>query len=130
MRPTRRAVLLFACGIPLALLVVVYDAGLWALSFDFSVLVLIAIASDALRSFPSRLLDVKVTSPDRLFIGEQGAIAIAIGATRYRRGVRFQLLAEHQGDLDPPELVEVEVAPGQGARATLPLVPRRRGKVH
>ncbi len=45
-RPTLRLLLIFAAGIPLALLIVVYKSGLWALAFDYALLVLIVGASD------------------------------------------------------------------------------------
>ena len=39
-RPTLRALLIFAAGIPLALLIVLYSPGLWVLSFNYALLVL------------------------------------------------------------------------------------------
>jgi len=44
-RPTLRLLLIFAAGIPLTLLVVVYNSGLWALAFDYALIVLIIGAS-------------------------------------------------------------------------------------
>jgi uncharacterized protein (DUF58 family) len=130
MRPTLRAVLIFAVGVPLALCIVLYDRSLWPFSFDYGVVVLLAVATDGLLSFPARLLRVDAAVPDRLYIGERGTLAVTIGATAYRRRVRFELLSDQRGDLDAPEVVAVELEPGREARAGLPLVPRRRGQVH
>ncbi len=58
-RPTGRTVMLFACGIPLALFVVIYEPGLWVLSFNYAALVLLAAGTDRLLAFPPRLLDVQ-----------------------------------------------------------------------
>ena len=81
MRPTLRTVLFFLGGIPLALFVVIYEPTWWILSFNYGALVLLAAGTDALLAFPPRLLNVKVTTPDRLYIGERGAITVIISAS-------------------------------------------------
>jgi uncharacterized protein (DUF58 family) len=129
-RPTGRAVVLFAGGIPLALLVTILAPGWWGLTFDYGILALIVIATDALLAFSPRLLDAKVALPDRLHIGERSAVAVTIAATSYQRTVRFEVLAEQRGDLEAPETATAELAPGQAARVALKLVPLRRGRVH
>jgi uncharacterized protein (DUF58 family) len=129
-RPTARAVLIFVAGIPLALFVVIYDPSLWVLSFNYGLLVLLAAGTDALLAFPSRLLNVKVAVPDRLYIGSRGAISVTIAAARWRRATRFDLLAEQRGEIEPAEVVTTQLPVGQEARVALPIVPRRRGKVN
>jgi uncharacterized protein (DUF58 family) len=128
-RPTRRAVLIFAVGVPLSLLMVIIDPALWPFSFDYGVLVLLVTATDALLAFPARLLDVKIATPARLYIGEGGIIAAVIAATRHRRVTRFALLCEQRGEVDPAEIITADLVAGEAARAKLPVVPRRRGKV-
>src|SRR5262249_53217051 len=100
-RPTGRAVFIFVAGIPLALFVVIYNPGLWALSFNYGLLLVVVAASDAWLAFPPRLLDVKVTVPDHLYIGERGASIVTIAATRWRRATSFELIAEQRGEIDP-----------------------------
>jgi uncharacterized protein (DUF58 family) len=128
-RPTRRAVMIFSLGVPLALFLVIYDAGLWALSFDFGVLVLVAVATDGLLAFPPRRLKLDAAAPQSLYIGERGVLGVTIAPARYRRPARFEVLADFAGALDPAELVTVELAPGAETRVSLPIVPRRRGRV-
>jgi uncharacterized protein (DUF58 family) len=128
-RPTLRAVLVFAAGIPLALFIVIYDPSLWAVSFDYGVLVLLLTASDVALAFPSRLLRVKFTVPDHLYIGERGATTISIAANSFRRKTRFEAIAEQRGDTDPADIVAGELAAGGELRLALPIVPRRRGRV-
>ncbi len=131
MRPTRRAVLIFAPGVPLALLLVIQDPALWALSFDYAALVLAAVALDALLALPRRRLALAIAAPERLYVGEPGRVAVTLSATRrHPRAVRLELLAEQRGDLDPPEIVAAELPPGGEAPALLRLLPRRRGRVH
>jgi uncharacterized protein (DUF58 family) len=129
-RPTGRAVVLFAGGIPLALLITILAPGWWGLTFDYGVLALIVIASDALLAFSPRLLDAKVALPDRLYIGERSGVAVTIAATSYQRTVRFEVLAEQRGDLEAAEAATAELGPGHAARVALKLVPLRRGRVH
>jgi uncharacterized protein (DUF58 family) len=129
-RPTGRAVLIFAAGIPLALLVVIYDPSLWVLSFNYGALVLLAAGTDILLAFPPRLLNVKVTVPDRLYIGERAGVTVTFAATQWRRGTRFELIAEQRGEVEPAEIVSGDVPAGQEARIVLPVIPRRRGQVN
>jgi len=121
--------MIFVGGIPLALFVVIYDPSLWALSFNYGALVLLAAGADVLLAFPPRLLSVKIAVPERLYIGERGAIAATIAATRWRRATHFELIAEQRGEVEPAEIVAGELPVGREARITLPVVPRRRGQV-
>jgi len=129
-RPTGRAVFIFVCGIPLALLVVIYDPSLWVLSFNYGALVVLVAGTDALLAFPPRLLDVKVTVPERLYIGERGATLVTIGAVRWRRATSFELIAEQRGEIEPSDIVVGVLPVGQSLRIALPVVPRLRGKVY
>ena len=128
-RPTLPAVLLFSGGVPLALFIVIADPNLWALSFDYGLLVLIVGASDFALACPSRSLSIKVAVPDRLYIGERGATEVKLAAGGFRRAVRFAAIAEQRGDLEPSEIFAGEIVPGAEARLALPVVPRRRGRV-
>ncbi len=129
-RPTPRALLIFAAGIPLTLLIVVYNPGLWALSFDYALLVLIVGASDLALACHWRRLTVNITAPDRLFIGEQGATTLSISTGGFRRSIRFEAISEQQGDVEPSEIVSGTVLPGSDGRIALPIIPQRRGRVH
>jgi uncharacterized protein (DUF58 family) len=128
-RPTLRAILIFAGGVPVALFIVVYNPGLWALSFDYALLALLAGLSDFVLACPWRLLGIKIATPDRLYIGEQGATTIAITTGRFRRPVRFEAIAEQQGDVEPSAVVAGEIPPSGEGRIALPVIPRRRGRV-
>jgi uncharacterized protein (DUF58 family) len=128
-RPTSRAVLLYASGIPLALFVVIYEPSFWVLSFNYGLLVLLVTGTDVLLAFPPRLLEVKIVVPDKVYIGERGATTAIIGATRWRRTTHFELMAEQRGDVEPAEIVSGDLPIGGEARITLPVIPRRRGQV-
>src|SRR5215475_7173519 len=123
-RPTGRAVFVFVCGIPLALIVAVYDPSLWVVSFAYGALVLLAAVTDASLAFPPRLLDLKLTVPDHVAIGDRGAIVATIAATRWRRTTTFELIADQRGEVEPPKIVSGVLSPGEAARLALPIVPR------
>jgi uncharacterized protein (DUF58 family) len=129
MRPTRRAVLIFALGFPLALFVVIYNGALWPFTFNYGALVLIALASDWALGLGSRALTVAVQTPPHLQIGEQGAVTAVLNARRRRRRTRLELLLDQTGELDPPVPTAATLEAGRELRVRLPVVPRRRGKV-
>jgi len=129
MRPTPRAVLLFACGIAPALFLVIFRPQLWAWSLYYGALVLLAIAVDAVLAFPVRALRVTTEGPDSLQIGESGALTVTIAPTPYPRPTAFELLCELTGYAEPPAIVAATLMPGEEARATIPLVPRQRGRL-
>lgn len=128
-RPTRRAVLIFSAGVPASLFTAIQDPSLWTLSFGYGAAVLLAMAVDAALAFPQRLLSISVIAPDRLYIGERGNVTAVIARTRYPRVQRFDLLLEQHGDLEPAEIVAIELPVGDEARAAIPVVPRRRGNL-
>jgi uncharacterized protein (DUF58 family) len=151
-RPTARAVLIFAAGIPLALFIVIYNPSLWALSFNYGLLIVLIGGTDLLLALLPRALNVRVTTPGRLYIGENGAITVTLTTNASpgsrvglgRRPTRFELLAEQRGDVEPPEIVTGELTPhgasadareradaGGGGRGeiALPVKPRRRGQI-
>ena len=104
-RPTGRAVLAFVCGIPLALIVAIYNPSLWVVSFAYGAMVLLAALTDVSLAFPPRLLDLKITVPDHVSIGDCGAVTASIAATRWRRATTFELIADQRGEIEPSTIV-------------------------
>lgn len=129
-RPTPRALLIFAAGTPLALLIVLFNPSLWTLSLDYAVLALIVGLTDLALACPWRRLTVKIAAPDRLFIGEQGATGLSISTGGFRRAVGFETIAEQHGDIEPSAIARGTAPAGGECRIALPVVPRRRGRVH
>ena len=128
-KPTRRAVLIFAAGIPPALLLAIVAPGLWSLSVLYAAAVVGAMVTDALSALRPRALRARVRLPDRLYIGDPGTVAGMLNSGRHRRAVRLEILPEQTGYLDPPELARVTVEPGRETAFAIPLVPRRRGQI-
>ena len=81
-RPTRRAIVIFACGLPVALIFTAADATLWPIGFIFGIAVILGILADAMRGFPAAAL-----AP----AGSQPRIVLSTSHrdnrdSRYRRG--------------------------------------------
>ena len=106
-RPTGRAVVAFVCGIPLALIVAIYNPSLWVVSFAYGAIVLLAALTDVSLAFPPRLLDLKITVPDHISIGDRGAVTATIAPTRWRRATTFELIADQRGEIEPSTIVAV-----------------------
>jgi uncharacterized protein (DUF58 family) len=128
-RPSPRAVLLFVGGIPLTLIAVIYSPNLWPLAVSYGALVLIIAASDLGLALLPQLLDVDISMPDKLYIGERGAVIAELSAPRYRRSVGFELIADQRGEVERSDIVSAKLAAGDKARIALPVVPLRRGRV-
>jgi uncharacterized protein (DUF58 family) len=128
-RPTRRAVLIFAGSVPLALVIAAIVPSWWVLSVDWAVLVLAGLAGDAVLALRPGALGAQFATPERIFIGEAAAITARFPAARQRRPTRLDLLAEQRGDLEPAALRSVDLEPDQEAILELPLIPLRRGKI-
>src|SRR5262245_7948699 len=128
-KPTPRAVVVFAAGVPVALLLVVYNPGLWAWSLNYGLFVLLAMATDWLLAFPSRRLRLDARAPASVQVGERGAVTVTIANIGRARTARFELLCERTPEADSQELVRAELAPGRDAQAEFALLPQRRGRI-
>jgi len=128
-KPTRRAVAIFAAGIPPALFFAIEAPRLWPLSLAYGLSVLAAMAYDAATALSVANIAVDCVLPDKLYIGDRGQITGTLTTRSYRRPIRVELLPEQTGYLDPPEAVDVEIAPDSAAPFAIAVVPRRRGRI-
>lgn len=128
-RPTTRAVFLFVCGVVASLYVVIQLPDRWALCLAFAGGMLFVMVLDAMLSLQPRQIDVKVTAPEKLYIGESGAVTATFAPTRQRLATRIEMLLEQEGEVKPVPLREVTVRRNTEVKAEFPLVPLRRGRV-
>ena len=128
-KPTPRAVAVFTAGIPLTLLLVIYNPTLWEFSLAYGLVMLVVLAGDAAAAFPPRRLVLRVTSPESLQIGETGAITATISHGNVRRTTQFSLLCERRPEAEPSEVARCALKPGIDAQAQFVLAPKRRGRV-
>ena len=130
MIPTPLAVMTFAAGAPLALTLVVARPDLWALAIAYGLIVLTAVAIDALLGAPLRAIAIAARIPPSAAIGESVALAFDFAARQAARGVRLDLLLERRGALEAGGGETVVLTPAAAARATISLRPLRRGQIH
>jgi uncharacterized protein (DUF58 family) len=128
-RPTLRAVLVFAATLPLAVALLIHDAGLWPISLDLGLFILALIVLDAILCVRPSHLQIVAEAPSRLSIGSEGGMAVTIGVAKASRGFVLDVLAEQRGDLAPPEPALLRVEPGRTSATTLPIQPHRRGRI-
>lgn len=132
MRPTPRAVALFAAGVPLALLVVLVDDSLWKLGFGHLGFAIALTWLDGQRALPSHALDIVVQAPARVFVGEEERLAVTLTPA----GRWPPTTAELACDADPGLAVgrpdREPLVPGRPVNVSIPLRALRRGtaRVH
>jgi uncharacterized protein (DUF58 family) len=129
MMPTARAAFLFAGGVPIALALVAAAPDLWSLSVDFSMIVLMAVAADALIAFPPRRLVLVARPPARLIVGQSGVLVVEVKPAQYRGEACFEIRLEQRGALDETATERLEVQSGSPAAVSLALTAHRRGRV-
>lgn len=135
MSPTLRAALLFAAGLPIALLPAVVDPRLWTAWLALALASLIALFADALATLPIRHLTLTITLPDTLYIGDRDPLTITLRTPARRRPLPIELLADLDPLLEPQPVTTATLPPTSTATPTtttltIPLHPRRRGTAH
>jgi uncharacterized protein (DUF58 family) len=127
-RPTPRAVLLFSLGIPVALLMLVWNPALWPFSFDLSLLALLVTGVDALLIMPKRALGVSVGAPPRLPVGNESSIEVALNTGNSVRPVWIEAAIDTDGPLETPPARSIRFA-GPAEVIAIPFSALRRGIV-
>lgn len=139
MRPTLRCVLVITAGLPLSLTAATISAQLWPLWLAYIGAVLLAAGLDTVLALPRRRLEVEVTVPEALYIGDRDQLIIDLAAPGWTRPMDVDILVDLDDDLAQQPAQRVALAadgqPGAEAgaqlraRATVPLVPGRRGSM-
>src|SRR6266545_5613431 len=127
MRPTLRMVLLCAAGLPVALASVVVSEALWPAWLGYAVALVLLGGVDALLALPRRRLLIATEVPDVLYMGESDDLVVQLGAPRWRRPTRIDVLVDLGRDLGTVAACAVELPVGGSLRLPLELKPRRRG---
>lgn len=126
-RPTRRAVLLFAALLPLPWALVVANAALWPFAFEGTLLVLVVAATDAVLAYPRRSLRADLALPHAAFVGEPVRATLTLALGGRRAPARFEVAVDASGEAEPSLARERFFVNGRAARTEVEIVPRRRG---
>ncbi len=127
MRVTLRAVLLFAAGLPITLALILLDEALWPLGVAYLALAALVTGADGLGALPQRALEVEVSLPEVLFIGDRDGVRIQLSAQDGWPAALAEIACDLGANLEMPPLQRARIRPGQSERLSLPLVPKRRG---
>jgi uncharacterized protein (DUF58 family) len=122
-RPTRRAVLLFAGVLPLPWLALSVRPGLWPYAFHPAILFLICLAADAALARPRRRVAVAVEIPEAAYIGESVDATVKLRLPPGRPTL-FEAMLDLAGDTESQ--IEANPFPIEG-RETVRIQPHRRG---
>ena len=96
-RPTARAVYLFAVGAPTALLPLLVDESLWPLALTFLALALLLFGIDAIMAAPGASIGVSIAAPAALFVGESARFGVTLGG---RAAGRWAAMVEARCDVN------------------------------
>src|SRR5689334_4776083 len=96
-RPTRRAVLLFAAVLPLPWIALSVRTALWPYAFHPAILFFICLAADAILARPLRRVQVSIDTPEAAYIGETLDAAITV---RQDPPTIFDAALDLSGDTD------------------------------
>jgi uncharacterized protein (DUF58 family) len=122
-RPTRRAVLLFAGVLPLPWLALSVRPAWWPYAFHPAILFLICLAADAALARPRRRVAVAVEIPEAAYIGEPVDATVKLRLPPGRL-TRFEAMLDLAGDTESQ--IEANPFPIEG-RETVRIQPHRRG---
>lgn len=128
MRPTPKAVLLFAVSIPLAIVIITSWSAIWYAAVYFPVGVLIYMLADFYLALPIGRLQSYIHTPIQLFVGQDGVVTVGLRAESYQRPVKIEALLELGGDADDPVIFKGTMHNGK-LELKNAIVPRRRGQV-
>lgn len=114
MRPTFRAVALFAAGIPLSAIAVLYDETMWTYGVVYMALGLLLLGVDAVLALPPRRLGLVVETPDAIHLGDRDDLVLHAAAPGWPRRTLLRLMWDVDGPLARPLGRDI-VVPADGA---------------
>jgi uncharacterized protein (DUF58 family) len=127
MRPTLRCVLLFAAGIPVALLPSLFPARLALAWVAYLALALFAAGSDLILCPSRRRMRVSLDVPGTIFIGDPEPLTLEVEFEMGGARGAVEAVADLDAEFEPQPLLSIAIPERGPARAAIPLVPRRRG---
>ncbi len=129
LRPTLRAVLLFAASIPVAFIILAFDPAKWIFAFNFAVLVLVALMIDAAICLPAKRLQITVDVPLRIFIGQSVDLIVRLVQPGKALNQPFAVIIEQRGEAEPPRIAYSVTSSPTDTMISLPIHPLQRGRI-
>ena len=126
MRPTGRAIALFAAGVPLALAAVLLRESLWPFGLALLALGIFLVGLDGIRALSPRLLVVRPELPGMLYAGAADELRLILSALR-APPTEIEMLCDVGENLETPAPRRALLTQENGARIAATLAPLRRG---
>ena len=127
MRPTGRAIVLFAAGVPLSLAVVLVDERFWPFGFALLAVVIFLTGLDGIRALSPGALEIDARPPGILYAGASDELRVTLSARRNMPPTEIEMLCDVSDNLDIPATRRTVLTAGEAASVGLTLSPRRRG---
>jgi uncharacterized protein (DUF58 family) len=127
-RPTVRAVALFAAGVPVALLAILVGEHLWPIGLVYLAAALLLTGADAILAPSLDRFRRAIHLPNMLYIGDAESLTLDMALPAGRFATSIEARCDVGELLVPPPGRAVTIAPSQAARIEFPLLPRRRGQ--
>ena len=125
--PAPRCLVLFAAGLPLAVLPSVLSAGTWPAWLAWVAAVAALAGLDALLAAPPGEVHGEVEAPAAMGIGDSAAARRGGGRRGGAGPLAVRAAVDMDGELEPCPLLSLLPAPGAPSVVDIPLRPRRRG---
>ncbi len=126
MRPTGRAILLFAAGVPVTLALVLIDETLWPLGLALLALAIFLVGLDGIRALSPRRLTIKTELPGMLYAGAADELRLNLSAVG-TPPTEIEMLCDVGENLEEPAPQRGLLTGEAGARIAATLSPLRRG---
>lgn len=131
MRPTLRAVMLFAGGVPFALALILTDPASWPLALGYLGAAVALVGYDGLRMVRPGALRIDGTVPDMLYIGASDDLVAEIDVDPGYPPTEIEYVAEVDTELlDAPGPMRAPLMSGRTTWLAVPLRPTRRGEAN
>lgn len=129
MRPTGRAIALFAGAVPVSLAVVLVHESLWPLGLALLTVAIFLCGLDGIQALPPRALNVEARPPEMLYAGSSDSLRLRLVANRPAPPAEIEMLCDVSENLKAPGTWRTPITAPGIAEAELPLTPIRRGIV-
>lgn len=127
MRPTFRAAMIYAAGVPVTLVLILADPAWWPVGPAYLGFVTLLCGMDVVFAPWARNLNVQWRWPQILYIGEDSELEVRLTLGDSRLSASFDVVCDLGELLAPPSSARVFVGKGQDAITSLKLSPLRRG---
>ena len=127
MRPTGRAIFLFAAGVPLSLAVVLTRESLWPFGLALLAVAIFLTGLDGLRALSPRALTIDPRSPNMLYTGASDELRVTLSADRNMPPTEIEMLCDVSDNLEIPDKRRAILTAGGEAVIGATLTPVRRG---